>query len=438
MIINLYTPLAIHELGKRDNQEDFIYPAIGDARHEDCLFIVCDGMGGHEHGEVASSTFARALARFFEGRVSPDVVLADQTLTDAIEFAYSQLDAVDDGNLKKMGTTLTLLYFHRGGVTAAHIGDSRIYHIRSGEGLLYVSRDHSLVFDLFQSGEITYDEMRTHSSKNVITRAVQPGKENRVQPDIIHITDVQIGDYFYMCSDGMLEQMEDDELVQLLTAKGSDEKKRQQLIATTADNSDNHSAYLIHIESVTREDGDTALAVTNEEKTSRCNAINIMPVNAGQSLEDDVKMVPPSYQPRENVPENPIRRSSLRKWLPLLFLVALVIAAGILFNGRDKGKTQDESSAVPEAVLDGDSSASGISPIAREHHDTSRVKEVKPNKPSAEKPETKQSLKSDDKAGPKFDSKGIDKLIPSERQKPAEKKNDTNDNTEKDPRIHND
>ncbi len=437
MIIKLFPPLAIHELGKRDNQEDFIYPVLRKANAEDCLFIVCDGMGGHEHGEVASSTFANALARFFEGRVSPDVVLADQTVADAIEFAYSQLDAVDDGNLKKMGTTLTLLYFHRGGVTAAHIGDSRIYHIRPGKGLLYVSRDHSLVFDLFQSGEITYDEMRTHSSKNIITRAVQPGKENRVQPDIIHITDVQPGDYFYMCSDGMLEQMEDDELVQLLSAKGNDEKKRQQLIAATADNSDNHSAYIIHVESIAREAGDAALVVTNEEKTSRCNVLNIMPVNARKSQEDDVKMVSPSYQPRENDPENPIRRSNFRKWLPLLFLVALVIAVGILFNGRDKGKTQDESSAVPEAVLDRDSSASGISPITREHHDTVKVQETKLNKPSDAKPDPKQPLKPDDKAGPKFDTKGIEKLIPPERQKPAEKKNDTNDNTEKDPQIHN-
>lgn len=347
MRIKLYTPQAIHELGKRDNQEDFIYPAMGDARDEDCLFIVCDGMGGHEHGEVASSTFAKALARFFEGRVSPDVVLADQTLIDGIEFAYSQLDNVDDGNLKKMGTTLTLLYFHRGGVTAAHIGDSRIYHIRPGKGLLYVSRDHSLVFDLFQSGEITYDEMRTHSSKNVITRAVQPGKENRVQPDIIHITDVQPGDYFYMCSDGMLEQMEDDELVQLLSIKGSDDKKRQQLIAATADNSDNHSAYIIHVESVTREDCDTALVVTNEEKTSRCNALNIIPVNAGQSLEDDVKMVSPSYQPRENDPENSIRRSNFRKWLPLLLVVFLVVGAWIWHNNRHQ-----ESSPVVQKVSD--------------------------------------------------------------------------------------
>lgn len=366
MIIKLYQPHTIHELGKRDNQEDFIYPVQGHVTAKDSLFIVCDGMGGHEHGELASGTFANALARFFEGRISPDVVLVDQTLIDGIEFAYSQLDAVDDGNLKKMGTTLTLLYFHRGGVTAAHIGDSRIFHIRPGKGLLYVSRDHSLVFDLFQSGEITYDEMRTHSSKNVITRAVQPGKENRVQPDIIHITDVQPGDYFYMCSDGMLEQMEDDELVQLLSSKGSDEKKRQQLIEATADNSDNHSAYLIHVESATREASDAALAVTNEEKTSRCNALNIMQVNARQSQEEDVKMVPPPYQPRENEPERSNKSSNLRKWLPLLMITVLVIGAWIWHNNR-----QQESFPVVQKVSDTivqEDARSGFSIITHSTH----------------------------------------------------------------------
>ena len=418
MIIKLYTPLAIHELGKRDNQEDFIYPAMGDARHEDCLFIVCDGMGGHEHGEVASSTFANALARFFEGRVSPDVVLADQTLIDGIELAYSQLDAVDDGNLKKMGTTLTLLYFHRGGVTAAHIGDSRIYHIRPGKGLLYVSRDHSLVFDLFQSGEITYDEMRTHSSKNVITRAVQPGKENRVQPDIIHITDVQPGDYFYMCSDGMLEQMEDDELVQLLSAKGNDEKKRQQLIAATADNSDNHSAYLIHIESATREDSDTALAVANEEMTSRCNALNIMPVNARQSHEEDVKMVPPSYLPRENEPENPIRHSNLRKWLPLLLIAALVVGAWIWHNNRQQGSTP-AIQKVSDTIVKEDT-RSGIPTITRstQHsHDSSENKDaikVQPDKSKSIPTSDKRRAQPADTPKMKIDPK-VKKILPKQK-----------------------
>lgn len=384
MKIKLYNPQAIHELGQRDNQEDFIYPFLNKATPEDCLYIVCDGMGGHEHGEVASSTFASAIAKFFEGRVSPDIVLPDTTIADAIDYAYAELDKADDGNFRKMGTTLTMLYFHRGGVTATHIGDSRIYHIRPGKGLLYVSRDHSLVFDLYQSGELTYEEMKNSSQKNVITRAVQPGEENRVKPDIIHITDVQPGDYFYMCSDGMLEQMEDEELTQLLSAKGSNEKKRQQLIAATSNNKDNHSAYLIQVESVTAE-ADDALLGENEEKTSRCNALNIRPVPQA-TLNQDVELLPPDFHPKDSL-ETTATKKPFNKLLPLLFLLAaLAIGLWVLFSGKHDKDPEPTDSLIIE-------SAEGIKPIARPTHSQPAIQDVGETQKVAEpveKPKTTQ------------------------------------------------
>ena len=342
MNIKLYPPLAIHELGQRGNQEDTIFPARGKATPEDCLFVVCDGMGGHEHGEVASETFATALARFFEGRVSPDVVLTDQTLADAIEAAYLQLDAVDDGNFKKMGTTLTLVYFHRGGVTAAHIGDSRIYHIRPGVGPLYVSRDHSLAYDLYLSGEISFDEIKTFPQKSVLSRVVQPGEDNRVRPDVIHITDVEPGDYFYLCSDGMLEQMDDEELVKLLSTADSDEQKLKQLIAATADNQDNHSAYLIHVKEVKREKND-ALIADNEEKTARCNALNIMP-----AAEAPTDLAAAEERDRELLaPETATVKS--KRWLWWLVLLALLAAAAIAFFGM-RGQSEPAPSRPADTV----------------------------------------------------------------------------------------
>ena len=345
MNIKLYQPIAIHELGSRGNQEDFICPTMGQSTPDDRLFIVCDGMGGHEHGEVASSTFATSLAKFFEANVSPDLVLPDSKLADAIACAYAALDAEDDGSFKKMGTTLTLLYLHRGGVTAAHIGDSRIYHIRPGKGLLYVSRDHSLVYDLYQSGEISYDEMKTSNQKNVITRAVQPGEDNRVKPDIIHITDIEPGDYFYLCSDGMLEQMEDDELAQLLSADCSDEDKRQQLIDATADNKDNHSAYLIHVESVTREADDQLLG-HNEEPTARCNALNIRPAKTVTvPVDEDVVIVNETHVPQRNesmMTDEPRQRNS--KWLWMLAAIAAVAVAAVLAFGLGRNGESDAPS----------------------------------------------------------------------------------------------
>jgi len=282
MKISLYPPLSIHEIGQRPNQEDSII------QWNNRLFVLCDGMGGHEKGEVASQTVCQSLVTWFEQNVNPNDPFTDDQLREALEYAYQQLDQYADGNPKQMGTTLTLLYIHAQGVTAAHIGDSRIYHIRPGVGVLYQSRDHSLVFDLFQSGEITFEEMKNFKQKNIVTRAMTPGEDNRMRADIIHITDVQTGDYFYLCSDGMLEQMSNDELAGILSSKDPDAEKQSLLIKATSGNQDNHTAWIIQIKDVIKEEGDEALE--NEEPTARCNAINIIPKVIAAN-EDDVVIV---------------------------------------------------------------------------------------------------------------------------------------------------
>jgi len=308
MKIALYPQLSIHELGHRDNQEDSII------QWNNRLFILCDGMGGHEKGEVASQTVCQSLSTWFEQNGNPDNPFTDDRLREAIEYAYQQLDQYADGNPKQMGTTLTLLYIHKQGVTAAHIGDSRIYHIRPEVRVLYQSRDHSLVFDLYQAGEISFEEMATYPQKNIVTRAMTPGEDNRMRPDIIHITDIQPGDYFYMCSDGMLEQMDNDQLVALLTSQLTDEEKRDKLTELTKGNKDNHSAWIIHIKDVIKEEGDDKHV--NEEPTSRCNAINtILQV----AVEDNGDMVVDDSNDVVIVKKAPKRPSFFKRMQDLFF-----------------------------------------------------------------------------------------------------------------------
>jgi protein phosphatase len=331
MKILLYPPLSIHEIGQRPNQEDSL------AQWDNRLFVLCDGMGGHEKGEVASQTVCQSLVKWFEENIKDDSFTDDQ-LREAIEYAYQQLDQYADGNPKQMGTTLTLLYIHSKGVIAAHIGDSRIYHIRPGVGVLYQSRDHSLAFDLFQAGEISYEEMQNFTQKNVITRAMTPGLENRHRADVIHITDILSGDYFYMCSDGMLEQMSNDELLTLLSSEATDEEKRKQLIEATVSNQDNLSAWLIHIKEVIEEEGDKTFE--NEEPTARCNAINIIPADNGEADvqiindEDDVVMVSEPPTPKK-------KQIPFLKWIKwiiaaILCLVILVAACFVLLGDDEK------------------------------------------------------------------------------------------------------
>jgi protein phosphatase len=283
MKIELYPPLSIHEIGQRENQEDSII------QWDNRLFVLCDGMGGHEKGEVASQTVCQSLATWFENNIKPDKPFCDDQLREAIEFAYTELDKYADDNPRQMGTTLTLLYLGSKGITAAHMGDSRIYHIRPEAGVLYQSRDHSLVFDLFQAGEITYEEMATFPQKNIVTRAMTPGEDNRMRPDIIHITDIKSEDYFYMCSDGMMEKMTNNELLTLFSADMDDKMKVGQLKMATNQNFDNHTAWIIHIKNAIKEENDDQFE--NEERTSRFNAINILPHPVYDPEDDDVVIV---------------------------------------------------------------------------------------------------------------------------------------------------
>lgn len=246
---------TIYELGQRANQEDAIFPKHGAVQDTDRLFILCDGMGGHESGEVASSTvcavMSRSVLRSLEGQEEPE--FTREMLLQALDDAYDALDQKDNGADKKMGTTMTFLKFHRKGCTIAHIGDSRVYHIRPGKDaadtqILFQTRDHSLVNDLIDVGELTPEGARTFRQKNVITRAMQPNMDRRCKADIQEITDIRPGDYFYMCSDGMLEEMEEEHIRFNFSAQtGSDENKIRILIEATSQNRDNHSAIVVHI-----------------------------------------------------------------------------------------------------------------------------------------------------------------------------------------------
>lgn len=254
MKIQLYQPQAINELGGRQNQEDAIYPLMGEASTDRRVFIVCDGMGGLDKGEVASEAVSRALGQMAEAIRDVVPEFTEQDFRQCLLKAYDALDAADVNKEATMGTTMTFLCFHDGGCLVAHIGDSRIYHIRpslgADKGVLFRSRDHSLVQQLYEKGEIRYDEMRKSPQKNIILKAMQPHQTTRTEATVAHITKVEPGDYFYLCSDGMLEKMEDNELVSILARHDTDENKRQLLIDATKDNADNHSAYLIHVKEV--------------------------------------------------------------------------------------------------------------------------------------------------------------------------------------------
>lgn len=355
MIVELYQPQAIYEVGQRKNQEDSIYPLKGEATPDQRIFIVCDGMGGHEQGEVASAAVCEALARSVTAMFSDERPFCDDDFMKALQQAYDALDEADTKRLGRMGTTMTFLCMHRGGCMVAHLGDSRIYHLRPRTGeVLFRSRDHSLVQKFYEEGEISYNEMATHPRKNIITKALLPWQDRRETPSITHITDIQPDDYFYLCSDGMLEKMEDDELLAIVGGDGSDEEKVARLLELTKDNADNHSAYLLHVKAVESEPQDEGLLEDERAARAENKALNDTRKDEVWSAavdeepsSDDVEVVEPAVPASPVVPAAPVshndytsfqkkQKSNRKAWLFFLFALCL-LAATIFFVFMKKG-----------------------------------------------------------------------------------------------------
>lgn len=267
MIIKIRQPQSFSEIGRKDNQEDFLWPNPAKVGTENRVFLMCDGVGGQDSGEIASQTAATALGTYLTGHFPADGMVTKELFNEALAYAYDELDKVDTGAVKKMGTTMTCLILHRGGALVAHIGDSRVYHIRPSladskgrSGIVYQTTDHSLVNDLLRVGEISEEEAANFPQKNVITRAMQPHLERRYKADLYNIDDVKPGDYFFLCCDGVLEQLSNDLLGSILADNSLDDKGKTATIKAVCDGNtrDNYTCWLIPIESVKAESTDVA------------------------------------------------------------------------------------------------------------------------------------------------------------------------------------
>lgn len=257
------TAYSILEVGKRTDaygnphQEDCVFPLPSEISGNSRIFILCDGMGGHDAGEIASSVVCETLGKIISSMLDGNPLFTKSELKHALDVAYDTLDANDTGSEKKMGTTLAMIVFHNQGVMVAHIGDSRVYHIRSGNSenetnILFQTEDHSLLNSLVKAGEISIAEAKQSVKKNIITRAMQPNSD-RPNAEITEIADIQPGDWFYICSDGMLEQeeMEDGSAIKrIFSNQVEDDEKVQILRGATSENQDNHSAIVIKVNSV--------------------------------------------------------------------------------------------------------------------------------------------------------------------------------------------
>ncbi len=345
----------------RPKQEVSLFPAAGRSTDADRLFILCDGMGGHAAGEVASSTVCEAMSRtVFAARPDAEGYFTQADFDNALSAAYDALDLRDNGAAKKMGTTMTFLKLCKQGACVAHMGNSRVYQIRPGKTeedtqILFKTEDHSLVNNLVRLGKLTEEEARPSRKRNVITRAMQPNQERRLKADIRWLTDIQVGDYFYLCSDGMLEKMTDRQLCHHFSEAGdNDTTKVVNLIRATEENRDNHAAFIIHILEVETEE--TALPSLTTEMAARHKKKYTLytdkprPFIPGVSLppEEDDDMDEP--QPTFTVTQKSKRKGFLIA-VPLL-LVTVICVINVFFL---KEKPKEPKAEYTTKVIQNDS-----------------------------------------------------------------------------------
>ena len=177
------------------------------------LCIVCDGMGGAKSGNIASTlamdVFVEEVRRTWKPGIAQPAL--EQMLRGAVKLAnftvYDQAQQFEE--FDGMGTTLVAALIHGHRVTVVNVGDSRAYKVDS-DGIRQISRDHSLVQMMVDRGELSPEVARTYPGKNFITRAI--GTETMVECDFYHF-DVKKGDYLLLCSDGLSNMMDEQEML---------------------------------------------------------------------------------------------------------------------------------------------------------------------------------------------------------------------------------
>lgn len=180
--------------------------------HRFSLLLVADGMGGHQAGEVASRMAVDVACEYImEHRDRPDT---ERLLREAVEEANRQIYAKSqsDPKLYRMGTTLVVVLVENAHALIAHVGDSRAYLLREGE-LRQLTRDHSVVWDLVESGVLTEEEASVHPERNTLTRAV--GTDADVAVDINSLA-LETEDCLLLCTDGLTKMVPDEDIAQVL------------------------------------------------------------------------------------------------------------------------------------------------------------------------------------------------------------------------------
>jgi len=204
---------GITDSGKVRHQNQDVFKVLYDEERGVAVLVVCDGMGGAKAGNVASTlaadTFMRHMGKYIE-----DIGLQSDTamqMTDAVLAANKAVyeKSVHDAEYAGMGTTLCAAISTDKGEVVVNVGDSRVYHV-TPDNILQITKDHSVVEDMIDRGDLTRDEAQRHPNRNLITKAL--GTNCAEEPDVFFLS-LNVGDFILLCSDGLSNVVTDQEIL---------------------------------------------------------------------------------------------------------------------------------------------------------------------------------------------------------------------------------
>jgi len=230
---------------KRTVNQDYVFSSLEPVGNLPNLFIVADGMGGHQAGDFASRYAVEQLVLLVkESTDTHPIAIMNKTISQVNTMIIEK--SLHEPDLYGMGTTLVMAALVEQMLYVANIGDSRLYVIN--DTILQITKDHSLVEEMVAKGELTRDSEGYYSKKNIITRAI--GGALEVTADFFEL-EVGKGDYIVMCTDGLTNMVSDNEIEQIMHSAESLQQKAEQLIALANANGgrDNIAVVLIQSES---------------------------------------------------------------------------------------------------------------------------------------------------------------------------------------------
>lgn len=228
MVTQEHTACGISDVGRvRKNNED-VWANLTDIH----CYILADGMGGHQAGEIAAKEAVDTLCRCLKKQLksgSKSIDEAKNLIVNAFQTVNTHVYKLGKSTheLKGMGTTLCLLHLHPEGVILAHAGDSRIYRMRDKK-LQLMTEDHSLLSELSSRGKLTQEEASTFHYKNIITKAV--GTEPHLEPTVT-CESYKSKDLFLLCSDGLSDLLSMKEMEEVLLKANSLSEGASQLVS---------------------------------------------------------------------------------------------------------------------------------------------------------------------------------------------------------------